>query len=315
MDAYAAALKHADPVVIGIKRSIPGTVAEAVARYLGSAAFAELAVGTRDLRRPILERFRLEHGHRAVRKMQPEHFGRLIGRLRPGAQRNTLRALRGLMAFAMLEGLADNDPTQSVKLKPVKDTGGFTMWPTECIERYRAHHQLGTPARLALELLYGTMQRRGDVVRLGRQHIQNGILSLRQQKTGAQVDVPVLPELAAAINAMPQDQLTFLVDETGRPFTPKAFGRWFGIQCTAAGIPSDLRAHGLRKAGATRLAENGCTDHQIMAWGGWTSLKEVQRYTRAANRKLLALQAAAKLKRETNLANLEVRLANQGEKP
>jgi integrase len=46
-------------------------------------------------------------------------------------------------------------------------------------------------------------------------------------------------------------------------------------RCDLAGV--NLSAHGLRKAGATRLAEHGCSDHEIMAWGGWTTLKEVQR--------------------------------------
>jgi integrase len=72
-------------------------------------------------------------------------------------------------------------------------------------------------------------------------------------------------------------------------------------------------AAGLRKAGATRLAEHG-TDHEIMAWGGWSSLKEVQRYTKAANRKRLALQGADKLKAGTEVANLATRLANQKKK-
>jgi hypothetical protein len=27
------------------------------------------------------------------------------------------------------------------------------------------------------------------------------------------------------------------------------------------------------------LANHGATDHEIMAWGGWSSLSEVQRYT------------------------------------
>jgi integrase len=58
-------------------------------------------------------------------------------------------------------------------------------------------------------------------------------------------------------------------------------------------------AHGLRKAVATRLAEAGCTDHQIMAWGGWETLKEVQRYTKAANRKRLAQSVLEKLERGT----------------
>jgi hypothetical protein len=41
----------------------------------------------------------------------------------------------------------------------------------------------------------------------------------------------------------------------------------------------------------------------------------VQRYTKSANRKRLALQAAGKLKAGTELANLETRLANQEKKP
>jgi integrase len=312
MDAYEAALKDSAPVIVGIKRSVPGTVAEAVAHYLGSATFAGLAVTTQSMRRPILERFRLEHGHRPVRKMRAEHVAKLISHLRPSNQRNTLKALRGLMGYALAQSLVDMDPTSAVKTKPMRDTGGFKTWTTHCIEQYRGHHKLGTRARLAFELLLGTMQRRSDVVRLGRQHIQNGVLSLRQSKTGAQVDIPVLPELAEAIRAMPQLHLTFLTTEAGKPFTAKGFGNWFRLQCDACGVP--MSAHGLRKAGATRLAEAGCTDHEIASWGGWTTLKEVQRYTKAANRKRLAIRAADKLKAGTELANLETRLANQGEK-
>ena len=88
------------------------------------------------------------------------------------------------------------------------------------IEQYRACHALGTRARLAMELLYGTMASRSDIVRLGRQHVHTELLSFRQQKTGAQVDVPVLPELRVALDAMPRaEHLTFLVTELGKPFT------------------------------------------------------------------------------------------------
>ena len=108
--------------------------------------------------------------------------------------------------------------------------------------------------------------------------------------------------------------MTFLVTDFGKPFSAAGFGNWFRDQCDLAGLPKKLSAHGLRKAGATRLAEVGATDHEIMAWGGWTTLKEVQRYTKAVNRKRLAQQAAGKLKAGTELANLEPRLANQKEK-
>ena len=155
------------------------------------------------------------------------------------------------------------------------------------------------------------MAARQDAVRLGRQHVQGSFISFRRSKTTIPVDIPMLPELQVAIDAMPQDQLTFLTKESGQPLSASAFSYWFELRCKEAGIPKGFTAHGLRKAGATRLAEHGCTDHEIMAWGGWKTLKEVQRYTREANRKRLALQGAHKLKGGTSLANLETRLANQ----
>jgi integrase len=313
MDSYQAALKNAAPVVIGASRSIPGSVNEAVARYLGSAAFAMLAETTQKMRRAVLERFRLEHGERRIRKFVPEHVGRMLGKLRPWAQRNMLKTLRGLAAFCITENLLDADPTAGVKLAKVKDTGGFATWSGLEMEQYRRRHPLGTRPRLAFELLLGTMAARSDVVRLGEQYVTAaGKLSFRRRKTGAPVDIPLLPELQAAIDAMPKAErnMTFLMTELGRPFTAAGFGNWFRDQCDAAGISKS--AHGLRKAGATRLAEAGCSDHEIMAWGGWSSLSEVQRYTRAANRKRLAMQAAEKLKAGTKLANLKIRLANQG---
>ena len=223
MDAYQAALEAAPPVVIGLKRSVPGTVAEAVARYLGSAAFVTFAVTTQAMRRAILQRFRDEHGDKRIRQMQPEHVAKLVGRLRPNAQKNMMKTLRGLMAFGVSEGLINIDPTATVKPVKVRDTGGFETWEARHIEQYRARHALGTRARLALELLYGTMQRRGDVVRLGRQHIRDGVLSIRQNKTGAQVDIPILPELQTVLDATPSEHLTFLVTEFGKPFTAAGF--------------------------------------------------------------------------------------------
>jgi hypothetical protein len=52
-------------------------------------------------------------------------------------------------------------------------------------------------------------------------------------------------------------------------------------------------SHGLRKAAARRLAESDRSAHQIMAITGHTTLKEVSRYTKAANQRKLAGQAFA----------------------
>lgn len=123
---------------------------------------------------------------------------------------------------------------------------------------------------------------------MGRQHVREGTLSIRQQKTGTLVEIPILPELQDARDVMPADHLTYLTTEYGQAFRAARFGNWFRERCNEADIPKGYAAHGLRKASATRLADAGCTDHEIMAWGGWETLKEVQRYTKAANRKRLA---------------------------
>jgi integrase len=107
------------------------------------------------------------------------------------------------------------------------------------------------------------------------------------------MDIPLHPELERIINATPSGHLTFLVTAFGKPFTPAGFGNWFGDQCRAASVPG--RAHGLRKATATRLAELGATPHMIQGLTGHRTLKEVEVYTRAANQKLLADSAMQKL--------------------
>lgn len=81
--------------------------------------------------------------------------------------------------------------------------------------------------------------------------------------------------------------MTFLVTEFGAPFSDAGFGNWFRDRCDEAGLPQ-CSAHGLRKTGATIAAENGATEHQLMAIYGWESPKQAARYTRKANRKRLA---------------------------
>ena len=130
---------------------------------------------------------------------------------------------------------------------------------------------------------------------MGRQHIQDGMLRVRQRKTGAELMLPLPAPLLEAIAAAPAGNLTFLTNKYGKPFTPAGFGNWFRHQCS---LPH-CSAHGLRKAAARRLAEAGCTEHEIAAITGHASLKEVQHYTKSADQKRLAIAAMAKIKDST----------------
>lgn len=304
MAAYQTALAGdaVAKVEIGADRTKPGTVAAAVVSYFNSAKFQALAAESRRTQRNILERFRAAHGDNRVALLLPHHIQRMVNAkaATPAAAKNFLKTIRAWMAHCVTAGLRQDDPTSGVK--PVRyKTDGYLTWEDEHIELYRARHPIGTRERLALELLLNIGPRRGDVVRLGRQHLRNGEFTFKTQKTDTLVEgVPLLPELAAAIEAMPAGNMTFLTTEQGKPFTAAGFGNWFRDACNAAGVPKGYSAHGLRKASATRLADIGASPHQLMAWFGWTTLRQPELYTRKANRKKLAQSAGDLLRTGTS---------------
>jgi integrase len=295
MKAYEAALADLPPVEIGASRTKSGTINDLIVRYYGSAEFTHaLSRATQKYRRNIIERFREPRGDRPVALLEQRHVVAILEQIKkPHARKSWLKAIRGLMKYAVQIGMIAKDPTVDIKLVRPPKSDGHKTWGEAQIEAFRDRHPLGTRPRLALELLLNTVQRRGDVVRMGRQHIRNGLIHVVQRKTLVELSLPVLPELAAAIAAMPAG-LTFLVTGAGKPFSDAGFGNWFRECCDEAGLKG-YSAHGLRKAGCVRLAEAGCTEKQIAAWSGHLTLGEVARYTRAADQKRLARAAADKL--------------------
>jgi integrase/recombinase XerD len=151
------------------------------------------------------------------------------------------------------------------------------------------------PARAAHGLHFGNP----DTAKLRASHAkiaQPECQAKNEHRNPIDVDIPVHPDLQRSLDAAPSGHLTFLVTEFGKPHSPNGFGNKFKDWCREAGLPH-CSAHGLRKAAAARLAERGATAHEIMAITGHQSLEEVERYTRAAQRRTLADSAMAKLKR------------------
>ncbi|MGA7387172.1 MAG: tyrosine-type recombinase/integrase [Pseudolabrys sp.] len=222
----------------------------------------------------------------------------------PFAQRNFRNTLHAMFKWAAAEGRIPEDPTLGVARVKAK-SAGYKTWAEDHIARFEAAHPIGSKAQLAFALLLYTGQRRSDVVKMGRQQLAkspdwpHGILTVDQQKTEggeeAHLEIPVHPKLREIIDATPTVGVkTFLVTHFGKPYTAPGFGNWFRELCDEAGCP-DVSAHGLRKATGRRLAEMGCSTNQIAAILGHASLSEVQRYTKAADRKRMAREAMAKL--------------------
>ncbi len=293
MEVYESALSG-QPLQIGASKTKPGTVSAAIVGYYYDQSFLALAPSTQRPLRGILERFRAEHGDKRIALLQRQHIIALLRSKKRFAARHWLMAIRALMKYAVEIGLREDNPAAGVKLPNLK-TDGYHSWTEAEIAQFQAYHGLVTRARLALTLLLYTGQRRGDVIRMGRQHIRDGIMHVRQQKTGIELAIPIHGTLASTIAEAPADHLTFLTTRNGKPFSPAGFGNYFRDCCNEAGL-SHCSAHGLRKAAARRLAEAGCTMHEIAAITGHASLSEVQRYTKAADQKRLALSAMQKAK-------------------
>nr|WP_312294499.1 tyrosine-type recombinase/integrase [Brevundimonas diminuta] len=151
----------------------------------------------------------------------------------------------------------------------------------------------------------------GDVRKMGLQHVQGGAILVRQEKTKAFLELPIHPRLKQSLDAVPPGQMLFLVTQSSVGFTAGGFGNWFRSACRQAGI-ADRSAHGLRKSAATRLADAGCTEAQIKAVTGHQTSKEVERYTKARDQRLLATAAFAMIggtQGEQNLANPDTKIA------
>lgn len=267
-------------------------------QYYTGAEFKELGMRTQRVRRGILENFCEKDGEKPYKELEARHIRKRRDARTdtPEAANGMIKALRQVFTYAIANDLATRNPAKDVPY--LKSTGdGFHSWSIAEVEKFEERHALGTMARLALALLLYTGQRRSDVVLFGSGHVHDGWLKFTQVKNQLRkpisLEIPVRTELQRIIDATATGSAAYLMTEFRKPFTSNGFGNWFRKRCDEAGLPH-CSAHGLRKAAASRLAENGSGENEIMAITGHQTSKEVTRYTKAARQRILAEKAFAR---------------------
>jgi integrase len=235
----------------------------------------------------------------------------------PAQARNFLDAMRGLFRWALDAGHVKADPTAGIK-NPKRPRGaGFKIWTEDDVERYEARWPVGTKERVWLDVLLYSGLRRGDAVELGPQHVRDGVATLRTEKSQGEttVTIPILPVLAATLEAGPCGSETFICGARGGRLTKESFGNVFKEACVAAGvIESKKAAHGLRKVGATRAANNGATVAELEAIFGWSGGGMASLYTKAADRARLSKGAMTKLEKSPSIPAPHEKVRDIGEK-
>lgn len=299
MPTYRAALQGKPAETRASKpENKTGSLAWLTARYMASSDWSnEISQATRKQRGAIFRAVNAKIGDKPYAAVTKAKIidGRERRKDKPHAANNFLKAMRALFGWAVKNEHLEVDPTIGVKLLSTDNPDGFHTWEEDEVARFEARWPLGTRERLAMDLLLYTGLRRGDVVRIGRPHVRNNVLSLRQtEKNGELVVLPILEPLRASIDSTQCGDLTFLATSRGKPFDKASFGNWFAKACKAAGVPG--RAHGLRKCGAVRAAEGGATEAQMNAIFGWAEgSKESSTYIKKADRARRAAAAAQTL--------------------
>jgi integrase len=316
MSAYQAVLAgQALPrPSIGASRTKEGSLGACVVAYLCSPQFLALAPATQSTYRNILERIRGEHGDKPLALLTRQHINAMLAQrvLRPAAANHWLRMLKAVMTFAAEEGFRKDDPAAGIK-RIRNPSDGIHTWTEVEVAAFEARHPIGTTPRLALALMLYTASRRSDVVAIGRQHIRDGLVHIRQKKTGVTLAIPLHPDLAAIIAATPGKDLILLTHSHGKPFTVAGFGNWFRDRCNEAGL-KQCSAQGLRKAACRRLAEAGCSANVIASISGHKTLNEVARYTAAADQQRMARGGLAAIISRTGSGNRKNPVANSAKK-
>jgi integrase len=290
---YDAAYHGRTPEKVEL-RGRAGTLSWLVDRWQDSSDWKNTSVATRRQRDNILIKVLEKSGRVAFADITKADIinGREKRMETPFAANNFIKTMRALFRWAVRVDHLKEDPTKDVAMFS-KKTDGHLMWSREDISAYRNRWPLGTRARVAFEVLYCTGMRRGDVVRIGRQHFdETGRGAMKTEKTGTEVYPEITPALAEALQHGPTGDLVFIVGADGKPMTKESFGNSFADWCRAAGV--DKSAHGLRKTAATEAAESGCTEEELKAMFGWENDRTSSIYTKKASRRKMAIQAQDK---------------------
>lgn len=292
MRAYSAALSGEVAITEKRVRHSSDSLPWLVRLYRESPAWAKLSLETRRTREGLLRN--LESVDRPYVSVTKKDIIAAVNNREGSMQGHFLKTARGLFKWAVATDLIETDPTDGVKVDSQK-TDGYHTWTEEEVAAFEARWPIGTRERLAMAVMLYTGVRRGDAVRIGRQHIKDGVISLKTEKTGAWVYLPLASQLEEIISATNTGNLSLICKADGSPMNKRYFGQWFRQACVKANVPGSC--HGLRKAGATRLAEAGATVNELNSVFGWSGSDMASLYTRESDRKRLAASAMAKLKK------------------
>jgi integrase len=312
MTQYCKALEGETPQLgqRGIKFP-KSSLAWLIDRYKESSAWASLASSTRRQRELIFLTVIENSKNAPFSKITSKDIrkAREARRSTPFAANNFLKAMRKLFNWAKEAEYVSINPAIDVNFLSAK-TEGHAPWTITDVKKYEERWIVGTRERVWMHVLLYTGFRLGDACAVGKQHVKDGSIVMRVEKTGNIIEIPLFVPLQQTLLAGPTGDLAWICNQSGRPFVKESFGNAFRDAVRAAGI-TGKSAHGLRKTLATHGAESGLTEEELQAFFGWKSSRMSGVYTKSARRKIMAMNAGKKMASEHG-SNIFSRTVIQG---
>ena len=224
--------------------------------------------------------------------VRPAHVKKLMEGMAntPAKANQFLATIKVFSGWAIVSEYITQGLTEGVKAYTT--TGGHRPWSDAQVAV--ALSKFSGNLRKGFMLYLYSGQRGQDVVKLGPTYVDDGGFNLGQAKTGVEVWCPIVPELAAEMDAWERRPGPFLLQPNGRPYTRKKF--WEEFTEAIEDIPglAGVTLHGLRCTAAIRLKQAGLSVPQIGDIMGM-SMQTISRYVKHAERKSGGKEALIKL--------------------
>jgi integrase len=200
--------------------------------------------------------------------------------------------------------------TPATKLHTEIERGHLPAWSED--DAALALAGLPEHLRRAVVLALYTGQRRGDLIAMQWSAYDGAKIRVIPEKTKRHTKSQTLvitapPELRAELDAWKPDPAIgpILTNKFSKPWRMGSnLSKQIGdALAKIEGFPAHYNIHGLRKLAATRLAQAGCTLHEIAAITGHQSLGMLQLYTRSVDQERAAESAAEKMAKQRELSN------------
>lgn len=263
--------------------------------YKESNSWKTLAEATRSEWTRYLQRIEDVWGTVQVKALLPKHVAGLQEKYAatPASANNLLKALTGMLSWAVMHGWRNDNPCREIPY-----LGGavpYEAWETEMIDL--ARHKLPFHLWLPIGVAYYTGQRQSDVLTMPWSKLKNGLIEVKQVKTGKWVWIPVHRDLLPILDRAPRTADKVCTTSRGTAWAcGRSYASSLALELKAREELAPLRSvvfHGLRKSAVTSLLEAGCSTAEAASITG-QSMQMVEHYARDVNQRKLAVAAIAK---------------------